>query len=52
MLKTMADKEVYFNQYCSTCKHKNLSEDKDPCHECLNTPSNEDSHKPVNWEEK
>ena len=52
MLKTMADKEVYFDQYCSTCKHKNLSEDKDPCHECLNNPSNEDSHKPVNWEEK
>lgn len=43
------DKEVYFNQYCITCKYKDLLESDDPCDECLNYPSNTDSHKPVNW---
>lgn len=45
-------KEVYFNEYCKTCKHENLKEHEDPCHECLENPFNYDSHKPVNWEEK
>lgn len=46
------DKEVYFNQYCKVCSYEKLSEDLDPCDECLNTPVNEDSHKPVYFEEK
>lgn len=45
-------KEVYYSQYCSTCKHRDLPEDKDPCHECLNNPTNVYSHKPVNWKER
>lgn len=45
-------KEVYFDQYCKTCKHKDLDEHEDPCDECLNEPQNLYSHKPVNWEEK
>lgn len=45
-------KEVYFNVYCKTCKHKNVDQAKDPCHECLASPSNTNSHKPVNWEKK
>lgn len=45
-------KEVYYSQYCSTCKHRDLPEDKDPCHECLNNPMNVYSHKPVNWKER
>lgn len=45
-------KEVYFGEYCKTCKHEKLAEDKDPCHECLNNPMNAYSHKPVCWEEK
>lgn len=45
-------KEVYFNEYCKTCKHEKLSEQDDPCFECLNEPVNLYSHKPVNWEEK
>ena len=48
----MADKEVYFNQYCQTCKHETKSESDIPCDNCLEEPSNEDSHKPVYWEEK
>ena len=45
-------KEVYFNEYCKTCKHEKLSEQDDPCFECLNEPVNLYSHKPINWEEK
>ena len=45
-------KEVYFDKYCKSCKYKNLKEDEDPCHDCLNEPSNLYSHKPVNYVEK
>lgn len=43
---------VEFDKYCSTCKHKDLEEEKDPCNECLNEPFNEDSRRPVNYDEK
>ena len=46
------EKEVYFGDYCKTCKHKKVSEQDDPCYDCLNNPVNEDSHKPIRWEEK
>lgn len=45
-------KEVYFDKYCGSCKHEDLPEKDDPCHECLNNPENLYSHKPVNWKEK
>lgn len=45
-------KEVYFNQYCSLCKHKDCPEENDPCDECLSNPVNANSHKPVKYEEK
>lgn len=45
------DKEVYFAEYCKKCKHKDLDEGLDPCHECLEHPSNVNSHKPVLYEE-
>lgn len=45
-------KEVYFDQYCKTCKHKDLHESEEPCNECLTIPANIQSHKPVRWEEK
>ena len=45
-------KEVYFDQYCKTCKHENLPETDDPCDECLKETVNVYSHKPVKWEEK
>lgn len=44
-------KEVYFDKYCETCKHKELKEDEEPCAECLTYPSNAYSHKPINYEE-
>lgn len=45
-------KEVYFDQYCQTCKHKDLKESEEPCNECLTETVNLYSHKPVKWEEK
>lgn len=45
-------KEVYFDQYCKTCKHENLPETDDPCDECLQETVNVYSHKPVKWKEK
>lgn len=43
-------KEVYFGEYCKTCKWKDKLEQEDPCDECLNNPVNVHSHKPVCWE--
>lgn len=45
-------KEVFFKQYCKTCKYAKISENQEPCDECLDTPLNLYSHKPVNWEAK
>ena len=42
---------VDFKKYCETCKHKDVKEVKDPCHECLENPVNEHSEVPVNYEE-
>lgn len=44
-------KEVYYDQYCSRCVHRELEEDDEPCRDCLNEPVNVYSHKPVYWEE-
>lgn len=45
-------KEVYFDQYCETCKYKELDAAKDPCNDCLGEPVNDGTHRPVYWEEK
>lgn len=45
-------KEVYFDQYCQTCEHKDLAESEEPCNKCLTETVNLYSHKPVKWEEK
>lgn len=45
-------KEVYFDQYCKTCKHKEKKDNEEPCDECLDNPINVYSHKPVNYKEK
>lgn len=41
------EKEVYFDQYCKSCKYHGLEESKDPCNDCLAEPSNTNSHKPM-----
>lgn len=48
-------KEVFFQKYCPKCEHWEVDEDhmgpKDPCWDCLDTPYNIDSHKPINFKE-
>lgn len=46
------DQEVYFDQYCESCLYKDRPEKCDPCNECLDYGFNDQSHKPMNWEEK
>lgn len=45
-------KEVYFDQYCISCKYSDLEEENDPCNTCLANPANEYSHKPIYWKPK
>ena len=45
-------KEVHYDEYCKTCKHKEEEGYETPCEECLDIPINLYSHKPINWEEK
>ena len=44
--------EVDFNKHCKTCKYEELSEKFDPCNECLDSPMNSYSDKPIYWEEE
>lgn len=44
-------KEVYFDEYCKSCKYYKLSEEEHPCDTCLENPINLYSQKPVNWKE-
>lgn len=46
------EKEVYFDQYCKTCVRANSPDTDKKCDECLGSPTNAYSHKPVNWERK
>lgn len=43
-------KEVYFHEYCKTCKHRDIEDWKDPCNPCLANPYNIDSRKPTYYE--
>lgn len=43
---------VRFDEWCKTCKYFKEDESTDICNECLNEPFNEDSKKPVNWQEQ
>lgn len=54
-------KEVFFDVYCETCKHKSeppviYEENSDKvvstrCNDCLTIPARIDSHKPEYWED-
>lgn len=46
------EKIVNFHEYCPSCKYEKTDEAETPCNECLNNPSNEDSHKPIYYKEK
>lgn len=43
---------VDFEKWCATCKHQTDEETEEPCNTCLDNPVNEDSRKPICWEEK
>lgn len=45
-------KEVYYADYCKECKHRDDDEAEDKCHECLNEPGRQDTHKPLNFEKR
>ena len=45
-------KEVYFERFCPTCKHRDVKGYEEPCNECLENPVNLYSIKPIMWEEK
>ena len=45
-------KEVYYHEYCKSCKHKDVSNTEEPCDECLSESLNWNSHKPVKYEKK
>lgn len=47
----IVEKIIDFDQYCKTCKHRDLNEVKDPCNDCLDNPTNINSKKPIYYEE-
>lgn len=49
---TDVTKIVEYDKYCKDCRYEKLSEDDDPCFECLCDSVNVNSHKPTKWEEK
>ena len=52
MLNSNPYKEVYFNQYCNSCKYKDIAEAEEPCCYCLAEPVNTYSHKPIYYQEE
>lgn len=47
----MAWKEVYFNEYCPTCKFNKVADSEEPCRFCLYDAANWDSHRPTHYKE-
>lgn len=47
----LINKEVYFHNYCKTCKHAKTPQNEEPCDKCLTYPSNEYTHRPTKYEE-
>lgn len=45
-------KEVYFDNFCSQCVHKDTDENEEPCCDCLEVPGRPYSHTPEYFERK
>lgn len=45
-------KEVRFDIYCAKCEHALLKDTEEPCYECLKSPTNWCSCKPVKFKAK
>lgn len=43
-------KEVYYWEYCKTCKHEKKAETEKPCCHCLDNPVNQYTNKPVDYD--
>ena len=48
----IVDMIVDFKTYCESCKYKDKKDYEDPCNECLDYGTNENSRKPVKYEVK
>jgi len=47
----IVNKIVEFDKYCKTCEFRDTKEYLNPCHDCLNNPTNVNSRKPINYKE-
>ena len=45
------EKMIFFEKWCTRCKHEATNENKEPCEECISSPVNENSRKPIKFEE-
>lgn len=45
-------KIVNFHEHCPDCQFSDIPDGDDPCNECLATPVNVDSRKPICFKEK
>lgn len=45
-------KIVHFDIYCKTCKCLEKDEHEEPCDDCLLTPTNINSHKPIKYKKR
>lgn len=43
------EKEVRFDLYCKTCKHRSKQDYEDPCNDCLDTPVRKETSIPLYW---
>lgn len=50
-MESTNQKFVDFKTYCPLCKNAKLDEHKDPCNDCLNCPTNTNTHQPILFEE-
>ena len=44
-------KEVIYGDYCKKCKYKDLTEQEDPCFDCIEEDVNLWTHRPTKFEE-
>jgi methionyl-tRNA synthetase len=55
LLMENREKEVFFDKYCGMCIYRDMVDEKgyqcEQCEECLASPYNIDSHKPINYRE-
>lgn len=48
----MSQHIVNFEEYCHKCEHFNVVDWDDPCHDCMENPAVEDSHKPLYFKDR